>query len=92
MIVLNTGPCKSLVTRCGQCFCFQILIQCFFGYFHPEKFFLIMKITKFRGDLTDISVKKGGTADRGQRFWLSQYFGQDVSVILVYAIAMSLSM
>ena len=30
----------------------------FIVYFEPEKIFLIMKITNFRGDLTNISAKK----------------------------------
>ena len=42
----------------NQCFLFQNKINCFFGYFEPEKIFLIIKINNFRGELTDISAKK----------------------------------
>ena len=36
---------------------FSKLNQLFFGYFDPVNMFLIMKINKVRGDLTDISVE-----------------------------------
>ena len=37
---------------------FSKLNQIFIGYFDPEMLFSIMKITTFRGDLTDISALK----------------------------------
>ena len=39
--------------------------QIFFGHFDPDFFFKIMKMNNFRGDLTDISVKKNCSLCRG---------------------------
>ena len=36
---------------------FSKLIKLFFGYFDPVKYFLIVKINNFRGDLSSISAK-----------------------------------
>ena len=38
---------------------FSKLSYLFFGYFDPLEYFLIIKINKFRGDLSDISAKTG---------------------------------
>ena len=52
---------RYVTTQCTshrQCFCFQNETKCIFGHFDPENICLVMKITNFRGDLTDISAKK----------------------------------
>ena len=69
---------------------FSKLNKIFFGYFHPDFFFKIMKINNFQGDLTDISAKNealalgapGGGSDN-QRCRFSRNIAQVTPIIIL---------
>ena len=64
----------------------KIKLNVFFGYIDPEIIFLMMKISIFWGDLTDISAKKEALAktyDETAAMWNCSYVNASASVFKI---------